>query len=108
VEDILGFLIVDGKMKAKINQQAGTLEITSDADAERAAAVQILTASISDLFTAVFHDGDGYRNMDQSAVEDQGLDMTPFSSRSSGPASRGMGGRRKARVTDMRVGDLAV
>ncbi|KAK0392928.1 hypothetical protein NLU13_2422 [Sarocladium strictum] len=106
VEDILGFLIVDGKINGMINQQNGTLEITSNADAERIAALQSLTASISDLFTAVFNDGEGYRNMDQSAVEDQGLDMTGLA-RSAGLSSRGAN-RRKPRLGEMRAGDLAV
>lgn len=109
VEDILGFLIVDGKIDGKINQQAGTLEITSNADAERIAALQSLATSISDLFTAVFHDGEGYRNMDQSAAEDQGLDMSSFPSRAAAVANRTGGpSRRKNRTAEMRVGDLAV
>jgi COP9 signalosome complex subunit 2 len=40
VQDILGFLIVDGKIGGKINQQDGTLEIESIADVERMRAMQ--------------------------------------------------------------------
>ncbi|KAF5021948.1 hypothetical protein F66182_5988 [Fusarium sp. NRRL 66182] len=78
VQDILGFLIIDGKIKGQVNQQEGLLEITSDADSERIAALQGLTTSISDLFGAIFRDGDGFRNIEQSSTDDQGAD-TPSS-----------------------------
>lgn len=74
VQDILGFLIVDGKINGRVNQRDGILEITSDADAERIRAMQSLTTSISDLFSSVFQDGDGFRvseqNMSDSTVFD--------------------------------------
>jgi COP9 signalosome complex subunit 2 len=75
VQDILGFLIVDGKIKGLVNQQEGTLEVQSDADAERVQALQQLTTSMADLFGAVFKDGEGFRSMDQPSVEDPGMDM---------------------------------
>lgn len=70
VQDIIGFLIVDGRINGTINQQNGVLEITSDADSERIAALQGLTKSISDLFTAIFTDGDGFRNIEHPSIED--------------------------------------
>ncbi|CAF3555548.1 unnamed protein product [Fusarium graminearum] len=74
VQDILGFLIIDGKINGRINQQEGLLEITSDADAERIAALQGLTSSISELFGAVFRDGDGFRNIEHSAADEQNIE----------------------------------
>ena len=56
VEDILGFLIVDGQLSARINQPLRTLEIRSDADAARAAAFGALTASVAGLVNGVFRD----------------------------------------------------
>lgn len=76
VQDILGFLIVDGKINGTINQQDGLLEITSNADSEHIVAFERLTNSISELFTAVFKDGEGFRSSDYSSLDDQGgLDM---------------------------------
>ncbi|CAG7561184.1 unnamed protein product [Fusarium equiseti] len=75
VQDILGFLIIDGKINGRVNQQEGLLEITSDADAERIAALQGLTSSISELFGAVFRDGDGFRNIEQSGADEQNIDV---------------------------------
>ncbi|KAL7934718.1 COP9 signalosome complex subunit 2 [Trichoderma chlorosporum] len=52
VQDILSFLIIDGKIKGSVNQQAGILEIASDADTGRIQALDILTTSIHELFGA--------------------------------------------------------
>lgn len=97
VQDILGFLIVDGKINGTVNQQDGILEIQSDADAERTEALQKLTTSITDLFTAVFKDGDGFRNTDVSTGDDQGVDMPGGLSRPpGGRAGRGRKGKGAA------------
>lgn len=73
IQDILGFLIIDGKIKGRVNQQDGTLEITSDADAQRTAALEGLTNSISSMFSAVFNDGDGFRSIEPAtAFDDDG------------------------------------
>ncbi|KAH0524294.1 hypothetical protein TsFJ059_006823 [Trichoderma semiorbis] len=76
VQDILSFLIIDGKIKGSVNQQAGTLEIASDADIARTKALDVLTTSIHELFGAVFREGEGYRN-EHSSFEDAaaGLDV---------------------------------
>ena len=71
VQDIIGFLIIDGKIKGRLNQQEGILEITSTADQERTAALQGLTTSISDLFAAVFAEGDGFRSNELQSVDDE-------------------------------------
>lgn len=69
VQNILGFLINDGRINGRINEMDGVLDITSDADAEKTQALESLTMSISDLFEAVFADGD-------NAMADQTLDDT--------------------------------
>ncbi|KAI5467968.1 COP9 signalosome complex subunit 2 [Mariannaea sp. PMI_226] len=91
VQDILSFLIVDGKISGNINQQDGTLEITSSADNERVEALQGLTQSISDLFTTIFRDGDGFRSSDHIA-EGQGVELQVTQS-----SSKGLGTRRALR-----------
>jgi COP9 signalosome complex subunit 2 len=75
VQDILGFLIIDGKINGRINQQEGTLEIISDADSDRVKALQGLTHSISELFETIFRDGEGFRNFEQSSSDDMTLDI---------------------------------
>jgi COP9 signalosome complex subunit 2 len=79
VQDILGFLIVDGKINGTVNQQDGILEIASDADIERIQALSNLSASISDLFGAVFKDGDGFRSTDRDTPFDQSMDFQGLS-----------------------------
>lgn len=69
VQDILGFLIVDGKINGKIDQQSGTLEIESDADSERIRAIETWATALSSLYTTIF-EGDGLKQ-----VEGQGLEV---------------------------------
>ena len=46
VQDIVGFLIMDGQLRGKINQDAGTVEIESRADTDRMRAVGEWTSAI--------------------------------------------------------------
>ena len=96
VLDILGFLIVDGKIKGTVNQQQGTLDIVSDEDAERLKALSHLTTSISDLFTAVFKDGDGFRGIEQGPADDAAIDMIGIGG-SKTMGTRGLAGSRGKR-----------
>ncbi|TVY73154.1 COP9 signalosome complex subunit [Lachnellula suecica] len=66
VQDILGFLIVDKKVKGKINQQDGTVEIENDSDAERLRAMQQWTTAIGSLYETVFAEGEGFKSTDVS------------------------------------------
>jgi COP9 signalosome complex subunit 2 len=61
VQDIVGFLIVDGRVRGKIDQRGGTLEIVSGSAADRDAAVLHLSDAVGELFRSVFKDGDGFR-----------------------------------------------
>ncbi|KHO01273.1 PCI/PINT associated module [Metarhizium album ARSEF 1941] len=91
VQDIVGFLIVDSKINGTINQQDGVLEITSDADIERVRAMSSLSASIAELFSAVFREGDDFRSNERDASFDQSMD---FQGLSVGRALRGTGQQR--------------
>jgi COP9 signalosome complex subunit 2 len=62
VLDIVGFLIVDGRVQGKIDQAAGTLEMESGADAAHTAALAGLADSVGQLYKAVFKDGEGFRS----------------------------------------------
>jgi COP9 signalosome complex subunit 2 len=94
VQDILGFLIVDKKVKGKINQQDGTMEIENNSDAERLNAMQEWNSAISALCKAVFADGEGFKVPDIPAViGDHGLDF--FGQPAGTRGSRTDGGKRK-------------
>ncbi|KAG5952541.1 hypothetical protein E4U53_000616 [Claviceps sorghi] len=73
VQNILGFLIVDGKIDGTIDEQKQILEITSDADVERTQAMDNLSSSIHELFAAIFRDGDGFRTIDAISSFDQSM-----------------------------------
>lgn len=92
VQDILGFLIVDGKVNGIIDQREETLEIRWNADAERVQAMSNLTTSISELFEAVFREGN--RNSDSSAPFDQHMDLQALSMGRSLGGFRGTGAQR--------------
>lgn len=46
VQDIVGFLIVDRKLRGRINEKDGTVEIESDADMDRTQALKDWTSAI--------------------------------------------------------------
>ena len=61
VQDIVGFLIMDQKLRGKINQDAGTVEIESRADQDRMHAVAEWTTAIRSLAAFVLNEGEGSR-----------------------------------------------
>ncbi|OTB07449.1 hypothetical protein M426DRAFT_318125 [Hypoxylon sp. CI-4A] len=61
VQDILGFLILDGKINGKIDQQLGILEIESNGDSERVQALEAWTDGLQQMYTTMFKDGEGFR-----------------------------------------------
>lgn len=64
VQDIVGFLIMDKKLRGKINQDAGTVEIESRADQDRMTAVADWTTAIRSLANFVLNEGDGFKSDD--------------------------------------------
>ncbi|KAJ3555682.1 hypothetical protein NPX13_g10307 [Xylaria arbuscula] len=70
VQDILGYLIIDGKIRGKVDQQSGTLEIESGTDNERTRALDAWSDSIKGLAGAIFKDSEGFRVTDTSHAEE--------------------------------------
>jgi len=68
VQDIVGFLIVDKKLKGKINQENGTVEIQSNSDIGRTQAMQQWTSAVGSLWRTVLDQGDGFRTDDLSQM----------------------------------------
>ncbi|EMC98026.1 hypothetical protein BAUCODRAFT_410975 [Baudoinia panamericana UAMH 10762] len=64
VQDIVGFLIMDQKLRGKINQDAGTVEIESRADQDRMTAVAEWTDAIRSLASFVLNEGEGFKSDD--------------------------------------------
>ncbi|KAL2754083.1 hypothetical protein ACRALDRAFT_1014038, partial [Sodiomyces alcalophilus JCM 7366] len=62
VRDILSFLIVDGRIRGTIDEQQGTLEILQDPDAHRIRAMAQLSEAVSDIYQAIFKEGEGFRS----------------------------------------------
>lgn len=94
VQDILGFLIVDGKIRGQINQQEGILEIVQDADAARIQALSQLTSAVTGIYQAVFKDGAGFRAASELGQGDQTMELL---GQSIGRASRSGFGRENKR-----------
>lgn len=85
VQDIVGFLIVDGKLKGKINQEKGTVEVENDEDVGRTQSIQQWTSAIDSLWRTILDEGEGFK-----ADESQGLGGSMFPSLPA-PRLEGMG-----------------
>lgn len=74
VQDILGVLIVEKKLKAKINQEDGTVAISHEENAEHTKALHDWTRVMTELWNQVLHEGDGFRPDDtQGAISGYGI-----------------------------------
>ncbi|CAE7206894.1 cop9 signalosome subunit 2 protein [Pyrenophora teres f. teres] len=71
VQEIVGFLIVDKRLRGKINQQNGTVEIESSTDMDRVQAMKEWSSAIGCLWQTVLNEGDGFR------TEESGSQFTP-------------------------------
>jgi COP9 signalosome complex subunit 2 len=61
VQDILGVLIVDRKLNAKINQESGTVVVESTSDLEHLRKLRDWTSAMETLWTAILTEGEGFR-----------------------------------------------
>ncbi|KAJ9623911.1 hypothetical protein H2203_005357 [Taxawa tesnikishii (nom. ined.)] len=89
VQDIVGFLIMDKKLRGKINQEAGTVEIESRADVDRMHAMLDWTTAIRSLAGFVLNEGEGFKSED--APTSMGVPEAMLSSQRAGT----FGGKRK-------------
>jgi len=81
VQDIVGFLIMDKKLRGKINQEAGTVEIESSTDMDRLHAVADWTAAVRSLAGYVLNESEAFRSED-SASQARAEGFYPSSQRS--------------------------
>ena len=61
VQDIIGVLIVDKKLKAKIDQENGTVMLEDAGNSEHLQRLRDWTSAAEKLYSAVLEDGEGYR-----------------------------------------------
>ena len=68
VQDIIGFLIVDKKLKGSVNQERGTVEVESNSDLDRTKAMQEWTSSVGSLWRTILNEGDGFKSDESSGM----------------------------------------
>lgn len=95
VQDIVGFLIMDGQLRGKINQDAGTVEIESRADTDRMHAVADWTSTIRSLASFVLNESDGFKAEDLGASLGGGPQGLPPGTEGYAPSQRALGGGRR-------------
>ncbi|KAH7402774.1 PCI domain-containing protein [Pyrenochaeta sp. MPI-SDFR-AT-0127] len=93
VQEIVGFLIVDKRLRGKINQQNGTVEIESSTDMDRVQAMKEWSAAIGSLWQTVLNEGDGFKS------DESGSQFTPGGSgtHSMGWNQSSLGGAKSGR-----------
>jgi COP9 signalosome complex subunit 2 len=97
VQEILGFLILDQKIRGKINQENGTVEIESKSDVERMESMRQWSSAIGSLWNTVFGEGDGFKSSDDSSQLVQGAGMSHIlQTFAEGSGGQGGLGRAKA------------
>jgi COP9 signalosome complex subunit 2 len=94
VQDIIGFLIVDKKLKAKINQEKGTVEVDSNPDKDRVHAMKEWSTAIQSLWSTVLNESDGFR------PEESIPTLPSFQPSNLPPASMGLGPYGQGRITN--------
>ena len=73
VQDIVGFLIIDQKLKGKINQEKGIVEIDSNLDVPRTDSMSQWASSLRLLWSTVLNEGEGFRFEDTSHAMGQSM-----------------------------------
>jgi len=98
VQDILGVLIIEKKLKAQINQENGTVIVEREEDGEHVRRLHDWTEAISDLCSTVLHENDAFRLEESQAAG--GAFVMPGGSfdgpMTVAPQIRGGGGRGRA------------
>lgn len=83
VQDILGFLIIDGKVKGLIDERTGIVYIESDGNSERVDAMNGLSEALGTLCNSVLKEGEGFKTADSHAQTDENPMPPMFSGESS-------------------------
>ena len=68
VQDIIAFLILDKKIKGRISQEKGMVEIEHVDDTGRIDALQQWTLAVGSLWRTILNDGEGFKTEDVNAL----------------------------------------
>ena len=89
VQDILGFLIIDGKVKGRINQAEGTMEIMEQIEDERIEAVKAWSMAVEKMINSTWSESEGFAKLFDKIEADPAVAIggaTPWAS----PGTSGM------------------
>lgn len=78
VQDILGVLIVDKKLKAKIDQENGTVHVENHENVEQVVRLNEWTAAMAELCSTVLNESDGLRTEDSQGGQSSYLPLPSF------------------------------
>ncbi|KAI4110689.1 MAG: hypothetical protein LQ339_001266 [Xanthoria mediterranea] len=92
VQDIVGFLIVDNKLQAKIDQEKGTVEFESNEDGGRTQSMQQWVSAIDSLWRTVLDEGEGFKGEDTPMLGGTGMFSGSQSTRLDGMGMAGLRG----------------
>ncbi|KAK5096364.1 hypothetical protein LTS08_007620 [Lithohypha guttulata] len=93
VQDILGVLIVEKKLKAKIDQEHGTVIVDNAENAEQIQRLHDWTSAMSDLWSTVLNDSEGFKPDDTQSAPSSYLMSSTFDAPISTGPLRTSGGR---------------
>jgi COP9 signalosome complex subunit 2 len=94
VQDILGVLIVEKKLDAKINQENGTVTVNSTGDRDHLQRIRDWNQALNSLWDTVLCDGEGFKNEDPH-VFGGGIRTSYQGGHHDGPWGNGSGGKKK-------------
>ncbi|CRG82900.1 COP9 signalosome complex subunit 2 [Talaromyces islandicus] len=77
VQEILGFLIMDKKLNAKIDQDNGTVMVESASDLDRLQAVREWSLALRSLWRTALNDGEGFK-VDDAALAQMGAAASAY------------------------------
>lgn len=95
VQDILGFLIIDGKLKGKINQEKGTVQVAGNEDVGRTHSMQRWTSAIDSLWQTILDEGEGFKTDESQALGGSGFPAPRLEGLALPALQRGMNGTGK-------------
>lgn len=112
VQDILGVLIVEKKLNAKINQEEGTVAVESNSDLEHLRRLREWTSAVETLWTAVVHDGEGFKVEDNMHQGFGGLGSSFGTNFQDGPFGNGLSikppGRKQPQAKSNKGGKISI
>ena len=107
VQNIVGFLIVDGKLKGKINQDKGTVEVESSEENDRTHSMQQWISALDSLWHTVMDEGDGFKVDESHSLRGSafsGLGSAPLDGGLSSMIRGGMNGTGKSKMAGKKGG----